>query len=186
MVAEVLGEFGGGVIDGGWNCGLLAWGDHMAGRGERVYEVYEGRHGKVGELADEVVLGTLEDEAAMVDDGVQNASDPPVLIDVGGLVDGLEVDLDLKALSFEDEHVGVEFLHGIRLNAKNLGAPPLIQLEHFLLGGFGRGFTAPGFEDEHTAEMIDPDDGDGSIGAYSFEGIGAFLFAGWVQKPVNV
>jgi len=42
LFAEVFGEFGGGVIESGGDGGLLARGDHVAGRGERVYKVYEG------------------------------------------------------------------------------------------------------------------------------------------------
>jgi len=186
LIAEVLGEFGGGVAGGGRDGRLLARGDHMAGRSEGVHEIDEGRHGEVGEFADEVVLGALEDKTAMVDDRVEDAADAPVFVYVGGLVDGVEVDLDLEALGFEDEHVGIEFLHGVCLNAKDLGAPALVQLEHLLLGGFCGGFAAPGFEHQHSTEMIDAYHGDGGVGAHSFERVGAFLFACWVQKPVNI
>ncbi len=186
LVAEVLGEFSGGIVEGGGDRCLLARGDHVAGRGERVYKVYEGRHREVGEFADEVVLSALEDEAAVVDDRVKDAADTPVLIDVGRLVDGLEVDLDVEALSFEDEHVGIEFLHGVGLDPEHFGAPTLVQLEHLLLGGLSRCLTSPGFEHQHSTEMIDAYHCDGGVGAHSFEGVGAFLFAGRVQKPVNI
>lgn len=186
LVAEVLGEFGSGVVDGGWNRCLLARGDHVAGRGERIDQIDEGRHGKVGEFADEVVLGALENETAVVDDGVQNTSDPPVFVYIGGLVDGLEVDLDVEALSFEDEHVGIEFLHGVGLDPEHFGAPPLVEFEHLLLGGLSRCLTSPGFKYQHSTEVIDPDHSDGRVGAHAFEGIGAFLFTGRVQKPVNI
>ena len=133
-----------------------------------------------------IVLIGEQEQPTMVEKRVENSTNPPMFVDVGGLSNGHEVDTDVLALGFKEEHVGIEFLHRVGFAPEHFGVPAIVEVEDLFGGGGGGGFRSPRLQHDDSLEWIHPNDRDRGVGAHFFEFVGTLLFAGRVQKTVHI
>ena len=182
LIAEVPGE---GITFGGLGSGRGFGGNESHGGGERVDEVLLDLHGERDDLAMEVELRFVEEEATETDDRVEGGSDAEFLLDVRRLVDFDERETDLASNGFELEEFGVEFLHGVGFAAKDFGVPFVVEGKDLLHDLASGGFFGPRLQYKDASEVIGPDDDDGCAGTDLFEVLVLFSASG-VEKGKHV
>jgi len=92
-----------------------------------------------------IVLIGEQKQPTVIKERVEDGTDPPVFVDVGGLGNGYEIDTDVLALGFEKEHVRIEFLHRVGFAAEHFGVPAIIRIKYLPHCSGSRSFGSPRF-----------------------------------------